>query len=94
MNKIPKILNDVKEKIEERNLETDKELETDQTESYYQLTMGMTSLEGANLSPGLSSFILSMSKNMMDFYNRFPKGSTSPERKVNLPKRDSKSRPT
>ena len=60
--------------------------------SYYSLLFDTDwGREKPALSSQLNSFIMSMSKSMMDFYNRFPKGSPLPERRVNLPKRDPKS---
>jgi hypothetical protein len=64
----------------------------DDIKSYYQLVLATSKNSNPpSLSQHLQSFITFMSKGLMDFYNRFPKGSPMPDRRVTLPKRDPKS---
>ena len=59
--------------------------------SYFNLVLNRK-LDNEKLGSRLSHFINGMAKSLMDFHNRYPKGSPLPDRKVNLPKRNNKSR--
>lgn len=59
--------------------------------SFYRLLVERVQSD-VNLCNQLNSFIVGMGKSLVDFQNRYPGGPPQPDRKVNLPKRDSRSR--
>lgn len=75
------------------NSQTDSEMApSNMIDSYYSLVLDLEASKDRPLSPWLKAFILDMIKTMQDFTNRFPHGAAPPDKSVNLPAKDKKSR--
>lgn len=60
--------------------------------SFYQLVFDIRESHIMNINRDINTYVVDMIKTLQDFSNRFPTGAIAPERTVNLPARDKKSR--